>query len=110
MRCYKRDGGTSHIAPPDMNSYIKKYALISTVTCEFVHMNSYVSDPCLVYKKMATADGGGGGGGWSNRDGYERHIGPWFKSPKPGYICLANLANCFVAVFLAISTYIKPNI
>ena len=24
-----------------------------------MHMNSYVSDPCLVYKKMVT-DGGGG--------------------------------------------------
>jgi len=24
-----------------------------------MHMNSYISDPCLVYKKMAT-DGGGG--------------------------------------------------
>jgi hypothetical protein len=44
-------GGTSHIAPPDMNSYIKKYEIISTVTYEFKHMNSYVSDPCLVYTK-----------------------------------------------------------
>ena len=64
--CYRseiRDGGTSHIAPPNMNSYIKKYEFISTVTCEFLHMNSYVSDPCLVYKKMATDGGGEGVGG-----------------------------------------------
>ena len=53
-------GGTSHIAPPDMNSYIKKYELISPVTYDFVHMNSYVSDRYI--KKMAT-DGGGGGVG-----------------------------------------------
>jgi hypothetical protein len=42
-----------------MNSYITKYEFISPVTYEFVHMNSYASDPCLVYKIMAT-DGGGG--------------------------------------------------
>ena len=40
----QRDGGTSHIAPPDMNSYIKKYEFISPVTYKFIHMNSYVSD------------------------------------------------------------------
>jgi hypothetical protein len=62
-------GGTSHIAPPDMNSYIKKYEFIYPATYEFIHpyefiypvtyefihpakcMNSYVSDPCLVYKQ-----------------------------------------------------------
>ncbi len=43
-----------------MNSYIKKYELISPVTYDFVHMNSYVSDRYI--KKMAT-DGGGGGVG-----------------------------------------------
>jgi len=50
-----------------MNSYIKKYEFIYPMTYEFVHlaqcMNSYVSDPCLVYKKMATDGGGGGVGG-----------------------------------------------
>ncbi len=60
---------------------------------------------------MATDGGGGGvGGGWSDRNDCERHIGPWFKSPKPWYIFLANLANFYVAAILAISTYIKPNI
>jgi hypothetical protein len=63
VRCRQRDGGTSHIAPPDMNSYIIKYEFTSPVTYEFVHMNLYVSDPCLVYKKMATDGGGGGVGG-----------------------------------------------
>ena len=47
----------------DKNSYIKKYEFRYPVTHEFIHlaqcMNSYVSDPCLVYKTMAT-DGGGG--------------------------------------------------
>jgi len=44
------------------------------------------------------------------RDDRERHIGPWFRSPKPGYnFFLANLANFHVAAILAISTYIKPN-
>ena len=42
-----------------MNSYIEKYEFISPVTYEFLHMNSYVSDPCLVYKKMATDRGDG---------------------------------------------------
>jgi len=38
-----------------MNSYIKKYEFISPMTYEFIRpsqcMNSYVSDPCLVYKE-----------------------------------------------------------
>ncbi len=34
-------GGTSHIAPPDMNSYIKKYEFIDPMTYEFIYrMNS----------------------------------------------------------------------
>ena len=33
----QRDGGTSHIAPPDMNSYIKKYEFIYRETNEFIH-------------------------------------------------------------------------
>jgi hypothetical protein len=53
--------GTSHIAPPDMNSYVKKYEFISSVTYNFVHMNSYVSGWYI--KKMATDEGGGGVGG-----------------------------------------------
>jgi len=75
----------------DMNSYIKKYEFIFPVTYEFIHpaqcMNSYVSDPCLVYKKMATDRGGGVVGGVTAT--IERNIGPWFKSPKPGYICFS---------------------
>ncbi len=75
VRCRQRDGGTSHIAPPDMNSYTKKYEFISPVTCDFVHMNSYVSDWYI--KKMAT-DGGGGEVGEVTAM-IERDIGPWFK-------------------------------
>jgi hypothetical protein len=55
VRWCQRQGGTSHIAPPVMNSYIIKYEFISPVTYELLHMNSYVSD----IHKMAT-DGGGG--------------------------------------------------
>ncbi len=66
--------GTSHIAPPYMNSYIKKYEFIYRVTYDFVHMNSYVSD---CYKKMATDWGGRGVGGVTAM--IEGDIGPWFK-------------------------------
>ncbi len=84
------------------------------MTYEFIHpaqcMNSYVSDPCLVHKKIGHW-WRWWGGEWSDRGDCECHIGPWFKSPKPGYIfVLANLANFHVAAILAISTYIKPNI
>jgi len=86
VRCCKRKGGTSHIAPPDMNSYLKKYKFISPVTYEFIHpalyMNSYVSDPCLVYKQNGRWRRGQGGG-WSDCDDYEHDICLWFKSP-PG--------------------------
>jgi len=55
VKCHQRDGGSSHIAPPDMNSYIKKYEFMYPVTYESIHpaqcMNSYVSDPCLVYEQ-----------------------------------------------------------
>ena len=44
-----------------MNSYVKKYEFISSVTYNFVHMNSYVSDWYI--KKMATDGGGVGVGG-----------------------------------------------
>ena len=47
---------------------------------------------------------------WSDRVDCERDIVPWFKSPKPGYSFLANLANFHVVAILAISTYIKLNI
>ena len=51
---------------------------------------------------MAT-DGGDGGVGVVTAT-IERNIGPWFKSPKPGYnFILANLANFHVAANLAIS-------
>jgi hypothetical protein len=58
-RCRQREGGTSHIALPDMNSYIKKYEFISLVTYEFIHMNSHVSDPCLVLKKWPLTEEAG---------------------------------------------------
>ncbi len=109
MRCLQRDGGTSHIAPPDMNSYIKKYGFISTVTCEFLHMNSYVSDPCFVYKKMAT-NGEGGGGGGVTATIPNAILVPGSNSQNLDTFFLANLANFYVAANLAISTYIKPNI
>ena len=44
-----------------MNSYVKKYEFISSVTYNFVHMNSYVSDWYII--KMATDGGGAGVGG-----------------------------------------------
>jgi hypothetical protein len=75
-----------------MNSYIKKYEFISPVTYEFIHpaqcMNSYVSNPCL---EMATDGGGGVVDGVTAT--IAARIGPGFKSPLPGYIVLANLAN-----------------
>jgi hypothetical protein len=93
------------IAPPDMNSYIKKYEFKSTVTCEFVHMNSYVSDPCLVYKKWPLTDEVGGG--WTDHTPYWSLV----QIPKTWiHFVLANLANFYVAAILEISTYIKPNI
>jgi hypothetical protein len=67
-------------------------------------MNTYVSDPCLVYKKMATD--GGGGEVDSDSDDCERNFGPWFKS-LPGYFFFANF---HVTAILAISTKRKPNI
>ena len=83
-----------------MNSYIriKKYEFISPVTYVFMHTNSYVSDPCLVYKKWRLAEEVGK---WmADSDDCERHFGPWFKSP-PGYMFFANF---HVTAILAIST------
>ena len=64
---------------PVTYEFIHTYEFIYPVTYEFIHpakcMNSYVSDPCLVYKKMVTEGGGG-----------VVLIGPGFESPKPGYI------------------------
>ncbi len=37
-----RDGGTSHIAPPDMNSYIAKYEFINPETYEFIHLYEFI--------------------------------------------------------------------
>ncbi len=99
MRCQQRDGGTSHIAPLDMNSYIKKNEFISPVTYEFVHENSYVSDPCLVHKKIATDRGDGGVGGVTAM--IESDIGPWFKSPNLDTFFLANLANFHVCCYFS---------
>ena len=81
-----------------MNSYVKKYEFISSVTYNFVHMNSYVS--YWYIKKMATDGGGGGAGGVTRRPVVGVQI------PKKIFIffVLANFA------ILAISTYIKPNI
>ncbi len=83
------------------------------MTYEFIHpaqcMNSYVSDPCLVYKKMATDGGGGGMGGVTMlRTPYWSLV----QIPKTWMqFFLANyLPNFHVAAILAISTYIKPNI
>ncbi len=92
-----------------MNSYIKKYEFISTVTCEFVHMNSYVSNPCLVYKKMAT-DGGGGRLGGVTTTIANAILVPGSNPQNLDTFFLANLANFHVAAILAISTYIKTNI
>jgi hypothetical protein len=85
-----------------MNSYIKKYEFISTVTSEtyefispgdlsfhayeFICIRRYI-------KKMATGGGGGEVDGGSN--------------PHPDTIFFANF---HLTAILAISTYIKPNI
>ena len=69
-----------------------------------MNMNSYVSDPCLVYKKMVTDGGGREVDGRQRRmadsDDCERNFGPWFKSP-PGFFFFANF---HVTAILAIST------
>jgi hypothetical protein len=82
--------------------------LYPPVTFYFIHMNSYVSNPCLVYKKIAT-DGGGG-----VVDGLTAMIASAIlvpgSNPHLDTIVLANLANFHVAAILAISTYLKPNI
>ena len=50
-------------------------------------------------------------GGWVDRPQWLRiQISPGFKSPKPGYIFLANLANFHVATILANLYIYKPNI
>ena len=61
-------------------------------------MNSCVSDPCLVIKKMVTD--GGGGEMDEDSDDCERNFGSWFKYP-PGYFFFANF---HVTAILAIST------
>ena len=36
-------GGISHIAPPDMNSYIEKYEFIYPETYVFIHLYEFIS-------------------------------------------------------------------
>jgi len=71
-------------------------------------MNSYVSNPCLVYTKIVT-DGGVG-----ERNGVTVIITSAIlvpgSNPQLDTIFSANLANFHVAAIFAISTYIKPNI
>ena len=95
----------SHIAPPDMNSYIKKYEFISRWP-----MNSYIRHnvwihmyPILIWyiNKMAT-DRGGEGGGWSDCDNCVLILVPG-SNPHLDTNVLANLANFHVAAILAIS-------
>ena len=61
-------------------------------------MNSYVSDPCLVYKKMAQTVT------------IVSAIMVPSSNPHLDTFFLANLADLHVASIFAISTYIKPNI
>jgi hypothetical protein len=72
-------------------------------------MNSYVSDPCLVYKKTAT-DGGGGVVGRLTAKIATKN---WSRVQIPKtwiHFFLANLANFHVATILANLYIYKPNI
>jgi len=76
---------------------------------KFIHpaqcMNSYVSDPCLVYKKLAT-DGGGGVVGRVIATIASAILVPGSNPQNLDTIFfLANIANFHVATILAISTY-----
>ena len=90
MRCRQRDDGTSHIAPPDMNSYIEKYEFIYLETYEFIHLYEFISPCDLSFhayvsdgkKKMATDKEAGRR--MADGEDCERNFDPWFKSP-PGY-------------------------
>ena len=68
-------------------------------------MNSYVSDPCLVYKKMAT-DGGEGVVGGVTATIVSAILIPGSNPQNLDTLFLAILANFHVASILAISTYI----
>ncbi len=72
-------------------------------------MNLYVSDPCLVYKKMATEGSGGEVGGMTATIATAN----WSRDRIPK-TCIqfffANLANFHVATILANLYIYKPNI
>ncbi len=120
-------GGTSHIAPPNMNSYIKKYEFIYPVTYEFIHpyefiypmtyefihpakcMNSYVSDSCLVYNQNGHLRWRLGGG-WCDRNYCYHKLVPGSNPQNLDNFFLANLANFHVATILANLYIYKPNI
>ena len=96
-------GGTSHIAPPDMNSYIEKYEFIYPETYVFIHLYEFISPGDLSFharwyiKKLAT-DGGEVDG---DSDDCERNFGPG-SNPHPDTIYFANF---YVTAILAISPY-----
>ena len=76
--------------------------LYPPMTYYFINMNSYVSDPCLVYKKLPLTIGG-------VVDGLTAMIASAIlvpgSNPHLDTTFLANLANFHVAAILAISTY-----
>jgi hypothetical protein len=83
--------------------FIHPCEFIYPVTYEFIYpakcMNSYVSDPCLVYK-MATHGGGGVVGGVTATIA----TADWSRVQIPKtwiHFFLANLANFHVATILA---------
>ena len=82
------------------------------VTYEFIHpakcMNSYVSDPCLVYKQNGHSQRRWGGG-WGNAATIASHFGPGLKS-QPGCksffanFCTNSYKNCYTNCILRIRT------
>ncbi len=63
-------------------------------------MNSYVSDPCLVYKQNGHSQSMWGGG-WNDRNYCDRKLVPGSNPLNLVTIFLANLANFHVATILA---------
>jgi hypothetical protein len=54
VRCGQRDSGTSHIAPPYVNSYIEKYEFIYPETYELIHLYEFISPGDLSFHAYLT--------------------------------------------------------
>ncbi len=98
---------------PVTYEFIHPYEFIYLVTYEFIHpakcMNSYVSDPCLVYKKNGHRRRWWGGG-WIYLNDCDRKLVPGSNPQNLDTFFLANLANFHVATILANLYIYKPNI